>query len=110
MKIPHCNCSTLNRNGIGPLRPVQEEGGYCVHCGHAVVYSSTYDRFPRPELVNNGYRPVSKTTSVWHKSKIDMEIYYTLRDDPYPEQCIDPNFADAEDEVGKQVKKEMRNV
>ena len=89
MKIAHCNCSTLNRNGIGPLRPVQEKGGFCVHCDHAVVYSSTHDRFPRAKLVNNGYRPVSQTASVWLKHKMDMELFHTLMSDAYPEQTIE---------------------
>ena len=89
MKIAHCNCSTLNRTNASPLRPVEEKNGYCVHCGYAVVYTSTYDRFPRTKLACNGYRPISQTENAWSNNKMDMKVYHTLMRDPYPEQAIE---------------------
>ena len=93
MKIARCNCQTSNESrGIyGPLVPVEEKDGFCVHCNHAVVYTSSYDRFPRSskQSIRSGYRPISHTPGVWIKNKMDMEVFHTLMNDPYPEQAIE---------------------
>lgn len=92
MKIARCNCLTSNASkGIfGPLVPVEEKDGYCVYCDHAVVYTSSYDRFPRAtkQSIRSGYRPHSQTKSVWGKYGL-TEIYRTLHEDAFPEAPCD---------------------
>ena len=92
MKIARCNCLTSNepRGIFGPLVPVEEKDGFCVHCDHAVVYTSSYDRFPRAtkQSIRSGYRPHSQTKSVWGKYGL-TEIYRTLHEDAYPEAAYD---------------------
>jgi len=88
VKVGHCNCLTSSK-GAGRMVPVEDKDGYCVHCGHAVVFTSTYDRFPRTgHGLLNGYRPHSQTKSVWSKYGL-IEIYRTLHEDAYPEASHD---------------------
>lgn len=89
MKIPHCNCLTSRPNTPGKMVPVEEKDGFCIHCDHAVVYSSSYDRFPRQgNGLTNGYRPLSQTKSVWSKYGL-TDVYKTLHEDAYPEAAYD---------------------
>ena len=92
MKIARCNCLTSNesRGVYGPLVPVEEKNGFCIHCDHAVVYTSSYDRFPRAtkQSIRSGYRPHSQTKSVWSTAGL-TEIYRTLHEDAYPEAAND---------------------
>ena len=89
MKIPHCNCLTLTYGHQGKMIPVEEKDGFCVHCGHAVVYSSSHDRYPRNGSgLLNGYRPLSTSASVWSRARL-THIFNTLREDAYPEASYD---------------------